>query len=202
MNSTKHTSLWHIEELFLNGKHMGFFLPTIKNSLWDTNYWLLISLLICLVYVFEEQDDCRFVLLIKYVQISEIVFSLVSLACRQDMRLCIGAGLLDACVVFAGTYKWQNPEGPLMPCSWVHLWIPSLIQIENRIGWIPGCILIFLDWPLQRSADFHQLRICGGWRLPICSAASMGWSHQQSLPTMLEFWPIHQCPQGDKSDRG
>lgn len=58
----------------------------------------------------------------------------------QDMRVCIGVGLLDTCVVFTGTYKWQSPEGTLMPCSWIqHLRILSLTQIENRIGWIPSC---------------------------------------------------------------
>lgn len=111
---------------------------------------------------------------------------------------------LTPVMLFTGTYKWQNPEGPLMPCSWIqHLWILILIQIENHIGWIPGCIiLICFYWLLQRSADFHQLRICGDLRVPICSATSTGCSHQQSLPTVFEFWPIHQCPQGDKSDRG
>lgn len=58
----------------------------------------------------------------------------------QDMSACISAGLLDTCVVFTGTYKWQSPEGPLMPCSWIeHLRILSLTQIENRIGRIPSC---------------------------------------------------------------
>lgn len=152
----------------------------------------------------EEQDAYRIALLIKFLPLSQIVFSLVNLACRQDTRLWIAAGFLETCVVFTGTYKWQSPEGHLMPCSCIqHLWILSLIQIENCIGWIPGCIiLICLYWLLQRSADFHQLRLCGGWRVPICSAASTGCSHQPSLPTVFESWPIHQCPQGDKSDRG
>lgn len=140
----------------------------------------------------EEQDAYRIALLIKFLLLSQIVFSLVNLACMQDVKLCIAAGLLETCVVFTGTYKWQNPEAPLMPCSWIqHLWILSLIQIGNRICWIPGCIIwICLYWLLQRRADFHQLRLCGGWRVPTCSAASTGCPHQRFLPTVFEFWSI------------
>lgn len=76
--------------------------------------------------------------------------------------LCLRNSLFDTCVVLTGTYKWQSPERPFMPCCWIQYFkMLRLTQIENLIGWIPSCwILISLYWLLQRSTDFHPLRMC------------------------------------------